>query len=82
MVTRWHQSAFIKQLEQQPADWMLVIGMLLGAGLSAVALFSIGGVIGVLLCLAVLGVAVWLGAGAQPILQETVRTAESEKPAK
>lgn len=41
-LTRIQQSPVIRQLEQQPAEWMLVTGVVLGAGLGTMALFGIG----------------------------------------
>jgi len=74
ILARMQQSPFIHWLEQQPAKWMLVAGIALGIGVGTVALFGVGGIGGVVLCLPVLGVAFLLSAGAQPVLWEAVRT--------
>jgi formylglycine-generating enzyme required for sulfatase activity len=82
ILTRLQKSPAIRRLEQQPAGWMLATGMVLGTAAGTVALFGIGGVVGVLLCLLVLGVALLLGVGAQPVVAEPVRpvTAKGEQP--
>ncbi len=74
ILARTQRSSFIRWLEQQPAEWMLVVGIALGIGVGTVALSGVGGIGGVVLCLPVLGVAFLLSAGAQPVLREAVRT--------
>ncbi len=89
ILTRLQKSPAICRLEQQPAGWMLATGMALGTAAGTVALFGIGGVVGVALCLLMLGVALLLGVRAQPVVDEPVRpvtakdkqtTPESEPP--
>ncbi len=79
LLVRLQRSPSIRRLEQRPAQWMLAAGILLGAVIGWVALFGIGGIGGVVLCLPVLGVAFLLSAGAQPVLRETARTSSIVK---
>ena len=60
-----------RHLEQCPPAWALAAGSALGAGIGAIALFGIGGWVGLLGCLLVLGLAVPLGINAQPVMVRT-----------
>ncbi len=64
-------------LELLSPGWMLLMGMAVGLSVGLAALFGIGGWTGLGVCLLPLGVAVWLSAGAEPVMK---RPAELRKP--
>ena len=59
---------------------MLTLGLGLGAGIGLVTLVGIGGLIGVVLCVPVLGVATWLGFRAEPIVEIVAPPAPAPDP--
>src|SRR5712691_8891595 len=63
---------------QRPASfWSLALGIVLGLGLGAGALFGVGGVLGIGVCLLVLGPVCWFAKDAEPVL---VRAESSRAP--
>ena len=55
-------------LQRQSSLWPLALGSALGLGIGAGALWGIGGLIGVAVCLVVLGTACWYASDAEPVL--------------
>src|SRR5215475_5951294 len=55
-------------LQRQSSLWPLALGSVLGLGIGAGALWGIGGLIGVVVCLVILGMACWYARDAEPVL--------------
>jgi formylglycine-generating enzyme required for sulfatase activity len=61
-------SSVLRWLQRQSSLWPLALGSVLGLGIGAGALWGIGGLIGIAVCLVVLGTACWCARDAEPVL--------------
>ncbi len=55
-------------LNRRSLGWPIALGAVMGLGLGAIALFDIGGMLGVALGVVVLALVVWLAVNAEPVL--------------
>src|SRR5262245_37796200 len=55
-------------LQRQSSLWPLALGSVLGLGIGAGALWGIGSLIGVAVCLVILGTVCWYAKDAEPVL--------------
>ncbi len=69
-----------RHLELLSPGWMLLAGLAVGMSVGLAALFGIGGWTGLGVCLLPLGVAVWLSAGAEPVMRHPAELRKPEAP--
>jgi sulfatase modifying factor 1 len=65
---RYRQDFIRHWITHPPILWPLALGIVLGLGIGAAAFLRIGGLIGVGVCLFVIGAAIWVAKDAEPVL--------------